>query len=134
MDKKSFNSARNKKIFQLSFLAFFLILFAAVGNWLTDRNNKSGEIIFVLDFGDNKKTYQTFLSEEKKAGSLLQQVAAISGTSLEVGANLVPKKIDGKENGENDKNWNFYVNGEKKDGSPYDVVVKAPAKVEFKFE
>lgn len=134
MNGKYFNPARSKKLFQLVFLAFFLILFAAVGNALLDKNEKSGEVILVLDFGDNKKTYQTFLSEEKKAGGLLQQVAAISGITLEVNANLVLNKIDGKENGEDDKNWNFYVNGEKKEGSPYDVVVKAPVKVEFKFE
>ena len=62
MNGKYFNPARSKKLFQLVFLAFFLILFAALGNALLDKNEKSGEVILVLDFGDNKKTYQTFFA------------------------------------------------------------------------
>lgn len=114
--------------------AAVLILVYLLPRNQTQKQIKTEKLVLVLDFGDKTKTFQTYLSEQKRAWSLLQQVAAISEMNLEAGDNFSPKKIDGKENGQDNKKWTLYVDGKKQDASSYDVMVKPPAKVTFKFE
>jgi len=98
-------------------------------------NSQKKALVFELDFGDgNKKVFYNYTAEQKKAWSLLQQVAAISKIDLKADENFVPQKIDGYLNGDENKKWNFYVNGEKNENSPIDVTVKTPDKIAFKFE
>lgn len=126
-NKKNKNLA---KIFLASGLALVgLMYFFPVKNQI-----KPQKLILTLDFGDSQKNYQTFLSEEKIVWSLLQQVAAISGTDLKAEENFFVKKIDGKENGDNGKKWSLYINGKKENRSPHEVTVRAPVKIAFRFE
>lgn len=124
---------KNKKILQVLLISG-LALAGLLYFFPQEKETKPEKLVFTLDFGDSRKTYQTFIAEEKRAWSLLQQVAAVSGTNLEAGKNFAVKKIDGKENGAGDKEWSLYVNGKKETRSPYDVIIKPPASVEFKFE
>lgn len=130
MDKEK--AGRNKKISKIAFLAGFA-LFGLF--FLSKKQAQPERLTFVLDFGDGgKKTYQASLSEKKRVWSLLQQVSAVSGINLEAKEGFYVKKIDGKENGSENKEWRLYVNGKRKIVSPYDVTVKAPAEVMFRFE
>ncbi|MCK6462372.1 MAG: hypothetical protein L6Q29_00935 [Candidatus Pacebacteria bacterium] len=129
--KKS-QKEKTKKVIQFSVVAIFVL--SGLVYFFPRSADTAKKIVLTLDFGDSQKSYQTFLKEENRAWSLLQQVAAISGTNLEAGENFSVKRIDGKQNGDGNKNWSFYVNGKKEKRSPYEVMVKAPAKVTFKFE
>ena len=113
----------------LVLLAFFSVYFGI------RMNSQKEALVFELDFGNgNKKVFYNYTAEQKKAWSLLQQVAAISKIELRADENFVPQKIDGYLNGDENKKWNLYVNGEKKENSPMDVTVKVPDKIAFKFE
>ena len=98
-------------------------------------NSQKKALVFELDFGNgDKKVFYNYTVEQKKAWSLLQQVAAISKINLKADENFVPQEIDGYSNGNENKKWNLYVNGEKKENSPMDVTVRVPDKIAFRFE
>lgn len=98
-------------------------------------NSQKKALVFELDFGNgDKKVFYNYTVEQKKAWSLLQQVAAISKINLKADENFVPQEIDGYSNGSENKKWNLYVNGEKKENSPMDVTVRVPDKIAFRFE
>ena len=113
-------------------LALAVVLLAYFGLKI---NSQRSAIVLELDFGNGeKKVFYNRSFEEKKAWGLLQQVASISGLDLVADNDFTPKKIDGYLNGDNNKKWNFYVNGTKKEISLMDVVVKIPDRIVFKFE
>lgn len=98
-------------------------------------NSQKKALVFELDFGNgDKKVFYNYTDEQKKAWSLLQQVAAISKLDLKADENFVPQKIDGYINGDENKKWNLYINGIKEVASPMNVTVKVPDKIAFRFE
>jgi hypothetical protein len=121
-----------EKKWRLAGLVLAIVLLAYFGFKI---NSQKKAIVLELDFGNGeKKVFYNYSFEEKKAWGLLQQVASISGLDLVADTDFTPKKIDGYLNGKDNKKWNFYVNGTKKEISPMDVVVKIPDKVVFRFE
>jgi hypothetical protein len=95
---------------------------------------EEGKLVLVLDYGNSKQSFEADIPEQKRAWSLLQQAATLSNISLEATNDFHPKRIDGFANGFDNKYWMFYVNGIKQESSPYDIFVKSPAEVVFKFE
>lgn len=121
-----------KKKLTLGLLVLVAVLSVYFGLKL---NSQKKALVFELDFGNgDKKVFYNYTAEQKKAWSLLQQVAAISKIDLKADENFVPQKIDGYLNGDENKKWNLYVNGMKEDNSPMNVTVKIPDKVAFRFE
>ncbi|MBU4477314.1 DUF4430 domain-containing protein [Patescibacteria group bacterium] len=95
---------------------------------------EEGKLVLVLDYGNDKQSFEADIQEQKRAWSLLQQATALSNIPLEATNDFRPKRIDGFANGLDNKYWMFYVNGIKQESSPYDTFVKSPAEVVFKFE
>lgn len=111
-------------------MAFFLIAYFGFG--LGSRKNA---LTLILDFGNgDKKTFYNYNQEEKSAWNVLQQAAAISSIDLQAGPGFIPKKIDGRANGQENKNWNLYVNGDRQTISPIEIKVSIPDEVVYKFE
>lgn len=111
-------------------LAVFLIVYFGF-----DLGSRKDALTLILDFGSgDKKTFYNYNQEEKSAWSVLQQAAAISGIDLQAGPGFIPKKIDGKANGQENKNWNLYVNGTRQTISPIEIKVRIPDEVAYKFE
>jgi len=73
-------------------------------------------------------------NQEKRAWSLLQEVAAASKIDLTATNDFYPEKIDGQKDGADNRHWEFYVNGIKQNLSPLEAIVKPPAEVIFRFE
>jgi len=121
----------NKKILIIIILA----IFAAFAVFSYQRGTKEKKLTLVLDYGNNhKQTFQLLTSEQRRAWSILQEVAAVSKIDLEATNDFYPRKIDGLRDGIDNKHWVFYVNGIKQNSSPFDAVVKPPAEVIFRFE
>jgi hypothetical protein len=123
----------NKKIFLIGIIVFALIILVFYSSF-EKKKDKEGKLILVLDYGNNKRSFQVSGAEQKRAWSLLQQVASVSKINLEATPDFYPKKIDGLADGSDNKHWVFYVNGIKQDSSPFDTFVKAPSEVVFRFE
>jgi len=121
----------NKKIL----IIIILVIFAAFAVFSYQRGTKEKKLTLVLDYGNNhKQTFQLLTSEQRRAWSILQEVAAVSKIDLEATNDFYPRKIDGLRDGIDNKHWVFYVNGIKQNSSPFDAVVKPPAEVIFRFE
>ncbi len=118
-----------KKIIIIGVLLIVLI-FLAVKAGL-----KKEFLVLTIDFGNNdKKTFYSQTEKERTAWGVLQQVAAVSSLELKAGEGFWPKKIDGQENGEENKKWNLYVNEIRQSESPIKIKVNVPDKVMYKFE
>lgn len=92
-------------------------------------------LVLTIDFGNNdKKIFHSYTEKERTAWGVLQQVAAVSNLDLRAGEGFWPEKIDGQENGEENKAWNLYINGTKQLESPIKIKVNIPDKVMYKFE
>lgn len=92
-------------------------------------------LVLMIDFGnDDKKTFYSDMEKERTAWGVLQQVTAVSSLELKAGEDFWPKKIDGQENGKENKIWNLYVNGARQSESPIKIKVNVPDKVMYKFE
>ena len=110
-----------------------MLLVLAVGSY--NRNRNGGKVTVVLDYGNNKEqVLQAPVPEQKRAWNLLQQAAAVAKVDLRANNDFVPVKIDGFLNGYQGKKWTFYVNGKEQTSSPFDVFVKSPDKITFRFE
>lgn len=120
-----------RNIFISLFVLVLLVL--AVGSY--NRNRNGGKVTVVLDYGNNKEqVLQAPVPEQKRAWNLLQQAAAVAKVDLRANNDFVPVKIDGFLNGYQGKKWTFYVNGKEQTSSPFDVFVKSPDKITFRFE
>ncbi len=121
----------NKKIL----IFIIIIVFAAFFLFSSSTKNKKEKLTLILDYGNNhKQAFQLLTNEQKRAWSLLQEVAAVSKIDLEATNDFYPRKIDGMRDGIDNKHWILYVNGIKQKSSPFDAVVKPPAEVIFRFE
>lgn len=115
----------------LIFLVAIFLLVLLIFPW----KKKEDKLVLVLDYGnDYSQSFRLFTTQEKRAWSILQEVAAVAKIDLEATNDFYPQKIDGLTNGLDNKNWNFYVNGVKQESSPFEAVVKPPAEVVFRFE
>ena len=122
----------NKK---LLIIIVVVIFFAAFLLFSPLTKNKEEKFTLVLDYGNNhKQTFQLLTSEQRRAWSLLQEVAAVSKIDLEATNDFYPRKIDGMQDGIDNKHWTLYVNGIKQKSSPLDAIVKPPAEITFRFE
>lgn len=112
------------------------VLFLACAVLLVLIVKKAGDdkLVVVLDFGTDKKSFQVSIEDKERAWGLLQQASVLANTDLEATNDFRPKKIDGMANGDNNKQWVFYVNGVKQEASPFDTFINPPAEVVFKFE
>jgi len=93
------------------------------------------EVIVVIDYGngDVRRFRGGAKDGEIRAWDALQQVAFNFGIFLDASSDFVPEKIDGFESASG-KSWNLYVNGERQEASPLDVVAKKGDILMFKFE
>ncbi len=123
------NNNAIKKIIIIGILLCILVFLAIKVGF------KKESLVLTIDFGNNdKKTFYSYTEKERTAWGVLQQVAAVSSLELRAGEDFWPKKINGQENGEENKIWNLYVNGTKKLESPIKIKVNVPDKVMYKFE
>lgn len=123
----------NKKFLIVIVIIIFFAAFLLFSS-LTPKK-EGGKLVLVLDYGNNhKQSFQLLTNEQKRAWSLLQEVAAVSKIDLEATNDFYPRKIDGMRDGIDNKHWILYVNGIKQKSSPFDAVVKPPAEVIFRFE
>lgn len=90
---------------------------------------------------DNNVAVQSFvldINASSTAFDLLKQVQKLSGLKIETidygSMGLLVESIGGKKNGQDDKNWIYYVNSELAKISAAQQIIKAGDKVEFKFE
>lgn len=120
----------------ISIIAIIIFIAIVSGFFMLQQANKNSKYItLIVDYNNSKKQeFRTPSSEEKSAWSLLQQASVVSGVTLEPTDDFKPQRIGDFKNGFENKQWNFYVNNNKQDKSPYDVKVKAPDKVVFRFE
>lgn len=124
------NYKDKKLIIAAVLLAVFLVAYFGFG-----LGARKDVLTLILDFGNgSKKTFYNYSQEEKNAWSVLQQATAISSIDLQAGPGFIPKKIDGRANGQESKNWNLYVNGDRQIISPIEIKVNIPDKVMYKFE
>lgn len=122
----------NKK-FYIS-LIIVVVLFVLISVFYTGTKDKKESLVLVLDFGASQRKFKIAAPEQERAWNILQQVAAVSGTNLEATEDFRPRKIDGLADGSGNKHWVFYVDGIKQKTSPFDVFVKAPTELTFRFE
>jgi hypothetical protein len=122
-----------KKIFLISIIVFALIILVFYSSF-EKKKEKERRLLLVLDYGANQRSFQISGAEQKRAWSILQQVASVAKIDLEATPDFYPKKIDGLADGSANKHWVFYVNGIKQNSSPFDTFVQAPAEVVFRFE
>ncbi|MCX6731696.1 MAG: DUF4430 domain-containing protein [Candidatus Parcubacteria bacterium] len=116
-------------------IIIIVVIFIAFAIFSYQRGKKEEKLTLILDYGNNhKQSFQLLTSEQKRAWSILQEVAAVSKIDLEATNDFYPQKIDGVKDGTDNKHWVFYVNGIKQNSSPFDAVVKPPAEVVFRFE
>lgn len=114
-------------------LFVLVLLILAIGSHNQKKNN--GKVTVVLDYGNNKEqVLQAPVLKQKRAWNLLQQAAAVAKVDLRANNDFIPVKINGFLNGYQGKKWNFYVNGKEQTSSPFDVFVKPPDKITFRFE
>ena len=92
------------------------------------------EVVLVINYGDeNSETFNIELIKGLTAFDLLKE----SGLTLETkeyDVGLFVEAIGGKKNGEDEKYWMYYVNGEMPMVSADKKELKPGDKVEFKFE
>ena len=111
----------------LVFIAVFLISFYA-------SKPSVHEVRLTIDFGDgNARNFVTDYREGITAWDMLQQANAVYGVPLTLENHFAPRTIGDKENGEDGKRWNFYLNGQKA-SEPHESVLPGGARVIFKFE
>ena len=92
------------------------------------------EVKLVIDFGDGySRSFLTSHREGSNAWDMLQQANAIYGIPLSVENHFKPKAIGDKENGEEGKKWNFYLDGKAHD-EPFRAQLSGGEVVMFKFE
>jgi len=112
-----------------------IVLAAVVVFSFVLKGKEESKLTLVLDYGNNhKQTFQLSTSEQKRAWSVLQEVAAVAKIDLVATNNFYPGKIDGTKDGTDNKHWTFYVNGIKQNLSPLEAIVKPPAEIMFRFE
>lgn len=114
----------------LAVLAIFILFYPYVRDTIISKT----KIMVTLDYGDKKQSYQVKAEEEQRVWSLLQQATALSSVDLEATNDFRPQRIDGYPNGKDSKEWKLYVNEVKQEKSPFEIYVKSPDKVVFRFE
>ncbi len=111
------------------------ILLIVISFFIYTAYPSGDDVKLVIDFGDgNNRDFVTKHSPGFKAWDLLQQANAVYGIPLEIEGNFKPRAIGGRKNGEGGKYWNFYINGERVDGSPFDSPLSGGDIILFKFE
>lgn len=146
---KSFNDLKSKIllfgcliIFVFLFLAFLKSFFitSRLDNEMNSRPSiVRKEVVLVLDFGESGtvRKFRTEIAPPKKirAWGLLQQAAAFSGMELEIENGFKLVKIDGIP-GEirNNESWQLYLNSQKQENGPFNILVMGGDEVLFKLE
>jgi len=116
-------------------LVFGLLYFTGRYFVFTEKEKAdNAKMVLVLDYGDGQQKFRVLEKDGNRAWNILQQVAAIAKIDLKPTNDFRPQKISGKTNGDGDKVWVFYINGVKQETSPYEVFVRPPAEVAFRFE
>ena len=96
------------------------------------------EVVLVIDDGQGiPKTFEAEFNEEMTAFDLLKIKAEESNLSLKTKTfdiGIMVEAIGDKENGQDDKYWLYYVNGEMPMVSCDKKEIKPGDRVEFKFE
>ncbi len=122
------------------FIAAIIIVFVALTE-IFQKPPAAGqkEVVLVLDFGQNGliKKYRTNITAGRqiKAWSLLQQAVAYGGVDLKIHDGFVPVEINGLPGAGNiGPSWQLYVNSDKRELTPFNVLVKGGDKVIFKLE
>ena len=91
-----------------------------------------------IDNGITSQSFELSISASTTAFDLLKQAQEISGLKVETidygSMGLLVDSIGGKKNGQDNKNWIYYVNSELASISVDKKVIKPEDKVEFKFE
>lgn len=99
---------------------------------------ESQEVSLTIDGGsDQTSFFQSQFKDKMTAFDLLKEKTEESGLSLETKSydiGIFIEKIGEKKNGENEKYWMYYVNGELPMVSSDKYELRSGDKVEFKFE
>lgn len=93
------------------------------------------EVTAEINYGNgNIRKFKGPVSENTKALDLLQEAAALGAIDFELIDHFAVKRINGLENGDGEKQWNIYVNGKKRELSPFEINVNPGDEIVFKFE
>lgn len=93
------------------------------------------EVKLVIDYGDGRA--RKFISQYRpgsRAWDMLQQANAIYGIPLKVENHFLPIAIGDKENGQEGKEWNFYLNDRRSEVHPFESMLEGGEVILFKFE
>lgn len=94
--------------------------------------------ILIIDDGkDNPKSYEIEVKEETTAFHLLKKVSEAAGFEIKTSQyeyGIFIEAILGVENGQDDKYWLYYLNGQMPPVAADKQLVKPGDKVEFRFE
>jgi len=140
MFKKQLSGMKKRNIVAVLFIAVIIIASVIVTVIFQKPSGGSQkEITLVLDFGQDGliKKYRTRVtdSEQIKAWSLLQQAVAYGGVDLKIHDGFVPVEINGLPSAGNaGQSWQLYVNSEKREFKPFNVLVRGGDNVIFKLE
>ena len=96
------------------------------------------EAVLVIDYGEGSpNSFDVQFEEGATAFDLLKNKAEESNIVLETKSydiGVMIEKINDKKNGQDEKYWLYYVNGETPMVSADKLEIKAGDKIEFKFE
>jgi len=90
------------------------------------------EITFIIDYGGGQRRFRGQFGDDVRVWDLLQQATAFGGIALETERGFIPTKIDGHIDGDGGE-WKLYINGFEKNTLPFETMVKAGDKVEYRF-
>lgn len=101
-------------------------------------NQEENIVVLDISYGLNeKKSFQSQLKEGMTAFSLLEETAKTNNINLKTKAydiGILIEAIDGKENGQDESYWMYYVNGVLPMVASDKYQLKGGDKIEFKFE
>ena len=88
-----------------------------------------------VDYGNGvEKKFWGSSKMNRSAWDTLQQASAHSFLDVEAAEDFYPSSINGKENGENGKQWTLYINNKRIFASPIEVRINSGDEILWKFE
>jgi len=100
--------------------------------------NPAGQAAFSFDFGDGAtKNFVLTIDGEKTVYDFLNALAGENQIKLEIkesSLGVLIQTIDAMENGQNNKYWLYYINGQMAPAGVAEQKVSPNDKIEFKFE
>ena len=115
-------------------VALCVLVLVAILPFSAGPKKMEGFVVSV-DYGNGvEKKFWGSSKMNRSAWDTLQQASAHSFLDVEAAENFYPSSINGKENGENGKQWTLYVNNKRIFASPIEVRINSGDEILWKFE